>query len=181
MNLKKFAVLITLLGALGFGGATAAQAEIVLDCIDGYEAVYSADGNSGKCVAIEDTTPADDSVNGRWVTEDGTDVCARTGVVEEPTPTEIDLTPTPLPDCKDVPDCVVMCPNDGSGCVDLCPDASNCDEIIPLNYSGLERDTELVSLTLQKDNSSYLIVLGLITAGLGALAIFLSRRETSKK
>jgi hypothetical protein len=175
MNLKKLAVMTMMLGALGFAGTTAAQAAPfhALSCAEGYE---PADGSMTDCVAIDDTsatdetTAPDDTVNGCWVTEDGTDVCARTGLVQEPMPYSVDETPVPASDCSDA----------NAPCLyDACTDVEACPEIM---MNKMDDGITPISANLPgKDNSSYLIVLGLITAALGAVAIGLNRMEFGTK
>jgi hypothetical protein len=180
MNLKKLAVMTMLLGALGFAGTTAAQAAPfhTLSCAEGYE---PADDSMTDCVAIEDitatdeTTAPDDTVDGCWVTEDGTDVCARTGVIEEPMPYGVDETPVPTPECStagpDVDSCIYI--------DSACTDVEACPEIMMNKME--DGITPISSILPGRDNSSYLIVLGLITAALGAVAIGLNRMEFGTK
>ena len=177
MNLKRIAVLGLLLGALGFAGATTAQAAPFheLSCIKGYE---PAEGSMTECVPIQDATTPDDSVNGCWVNEDGIDVCARSGVVEDPMPTGVDETPVPAPmACTDVEsDCVAKIYFD-----EPCTDPEACPEIMFSTSTPVSGEVKAYDAMTTTDNSGYLLTLGLITALLGAVAILLSRREFSKK
>ena len=171
MNLKKLAALTLLMSAICFTGATTAQAAPFheLSCITGYQ---PAEDSYTECVPIEDPTEPETAVDGCWITEDGTDVCARTGVVEEPMPIGIDETPVPIADCLD-PE--LPCVDVGCTALEVCPEI--------MSSSGFVDDGSLKAYSnmSQKDNSDYLIVLGLITAVLGGVAIALNRREASKK
>lgn len=168
MNLKKLAVMATIIGGMAFTGATAANAEsqIIVDCVEGYEAVYNADQTSGSCEPIATTEDAT-SVDGCWTNADGTDVCARTGVVQEPMPFSVDETPVPV-DVNETPVPVT-----------ICSEPADCPEIM-MDKMG-DGPLRSIGLAQHSSNDSMLLILGLITAVLGAAAIVLNRMEFAKK
>ena len=195
MKLQKLAIAV--LFAAGMIGASASMAsaadekpQIAIDCVEGYEAVYSDDGSSGTCEPIATTfeEPTDGSC---WTTADGGNVCARggglgsTGDPVNPVgcSTAPDADGNPVTACPDIVAYNTM-PQDNDGTMNDCSttDESVCQDIMPTvgdeslmfkNYSAAGGSTGTDSNTLA--------ALGVLVAALGALGIGLSNQKASKK
>jgi hypothetical protein len=197
--MKLHKIVIAVLFAGGLVGASAAIAsaadatpQIIVDCTDGYEAVYSDDGSSGNCVAIATTFDAPDD-GSCWTTADGGNVCARGGVntlgsTGDPVDpvgctTAPDADGNPVTDCPDIV-AYSTPPQNNDGTMNGCSttDGSVCQDIMPTvgdeslmfkNYSAAGGSTGTDSNTLA--------ALGVLIAALGALGIGLSNQKASKK
>jgi hypothetical protein len=192
MKISKIA--IAALFAAGFITASAsagfAEDKIppILDCPVGYSAVYSEDGSSGSCEAeaevyVDDPRPIDSC----WETEDGTNVCARGGMVPMPANGEEE---TPI----EPTDCMVTIDAEGNE-LTACYDAVPYDTTTEDGSLGGEVDESVLrnevdeTLMFQSgvaksgsDNSSSnaLAAFGVLVAALGALGIGISRQKDAK-
>jgi hypothetical protein len=192
MKISKIA--IAALFAAGFITASAsagfAEDKIppILDCAVGYSAVYSEDGSFGSCEAdaevyVDDPRPIDSC----WETEDGTNVCARGGMVPMPANGEEE---TPI----EPTDCMVTIDAEGNE-LTACYDAVPYDTTTEDGSLGGEVDESVLrnevdeTLMFQSgvaksgsDNSSSnaLAAFGVLVAALGALGIGISRQKDAK-
>lgn len=196
MKISKMA--IAALFAAGFITASAsagfAEDKIppILDCAVGYSAEYSEDGSSGSCEAdaVAYTTEEGDvdvkPIDSCWVTEDGTNVCARGGMVPMPAGTDGEpIDPT---------DCMLHIDAEGNEVV-------SCEDIVLYDTPGedgslggdvdesvLKNDVDETLMfqsgvgTSGSDNSSSnaLAAFGVLVAALGALGIGISRQKDAK-
>jgi hypothetical protein len=196
MKISKIA--IAALFAAGFITSSAAagfadeKPQPVIDCMEGYTAVYSEDGYSVSCEedAVAYTTEEGDvdvkPIDSCWVTEDGTNVCARGGMVPMPAGTDGEpIDPT---------DCMLHIDAEGN-------EVGSCEDIVLYDTPGedgslggdvdesvLKNDVDETLMfqsgvgTSGSDNSSSnaLAAFGVLVAALGALGIGISRQKDAK-
>lgn len=159
MKLQKIAVIG--LFALSFAGisAGAAQAadiatdnQIIIDCVTGYEAVYTADGSSGTCEPMATT-------------------------FEAPLDPESSCVPNNNPEL----DCVVLynaLPSEADDPAGLDENGNP----IPIMEKGIDlMAASGMPETKSADNSETLTAAGVLVAAAGAFAIAISRRKIAKK
>jgi len=162
--------------------------QILIDCIEGYEAVYSDDGASGSCepiaVAYEEINTDDGTC---WTTPEGGDVCARGGVLgstEDPVPASGCATTTDA-DGNESTICMDQVayntlPTDGE--VDPCQETPEMCEMTvgavddTLMYKNLE-----LAGSADGSSSNTLAALGVLFAALGAFGIGLSNQKNQTK
>jgi len=196
MKISKIA--IAALFAAGFITSSAAagfadeKPQPVIDCMEGYTAVYSEDGYSVSCEedAVAYTTEEGDvdvkPIDSCWVTEDGINVCARGGMVPMPAGTDGEpIDPT---------DCMLHIDAEGN-------EVGSCEDIVLYDTPGedgslggdvdesvLKNDVDETLMfqsgvgTSGSDNSSSnaLAAFGVLVAALGALGIGISRQKDAK-
>jgi len=205
MKLHKLAIAVLFAGGLVGASASMASAadekpQISIDCVEGYEAVYSDDGSSGNCepVAMIFEEPTDGSC---WTTEDGGNVCARggvntLGVTENPVDSGgcttavdgegapvLDGDGTPITACPDIMAYNTM-PQDNDGTMNDCltTDESVCQDIMPaLGDESLMYKNYSLAGSADGSSSNTLAALGVLIAALGAFGIGLSNQRASKK
>jgi hypothetical protein len=201
MKISKFA--IAALFAAGFISASATASfaedkpELVIDCAEGYFAVYSEDGTSASCeldaeVSLYSEEPR--PIDSCWVSEEGINSCARGGMV--PMPVSID---EPAIEPIEPTDCMITVDADGNestACYDAVPytTSENGEVIAPLDGEvdeSLLRDGVDENLMYQSgvampaagssgNSSNMLAALGVLVAALGALGIGISRQREAK-
>jgi hypothetical protein len=197
MKISKIA--IAALFAAGFITSSAAagfadeKPQPVIDCMEGYTAVYSEDGYSVSCEedAVAYTTEEGDvdvkPIDSCWVTEDGTNVCARGGMVPMPANGEEEAPIDPT-------DCMLTIDAEGN-------EVGSCEEIVLYDTPGedgslggdvdeslLRNDVDETLMfqsgvgMSESDNSSSnaLAAFGVLVAALGALGIGISRQKDAK-
>ena len=193
MKLQKLAIAVLFAGGLVGSSAAMASAadatpQISIDCVEGYEAVYSDDGSSGTCepvaVAYEELNTDDGTC---WTTPEGGDVCARGGVLgstEEPVPgsgctTTTDADGNESTICMDQVAYNTL-PADGE--VDPCQETPEMCQITvgavddTLMYKNLE-----LAGSADGSSSNTLAALGVLFGALGAFGIGLSNQKSAKK
>lgn len=194
MKISKIA--IAALFAAGFITSSAAagfadeKPQPVIDCMEGYTAVYSEDGYSVSCEedaavytteeGVIDVKPIDSC----WVTEDGTNVCARGGMV--PMPASTDETPVPPETCSVSTDAEG---NELTACYDAVPyDTPTDEESLGGEDKGLVVDETLMYQSgvamsgsgSDSSSSNALAAFGVLVGALGALGIGISRQKDAK-
>jgi len=196
MKLQKLAIAV--LFAAGMIGASASMAsaadekpQLVIDCVDGYEAVYSDDGSSGTCEPIATTFDATDD-GSCWTTADGGNVCARGGVntlgaTEDPVDpvgcsTEQDVDGNPITVCQDAIAYSTPPIQNDVPTVDCSVDPASCEGIMTTsgNESLMFKNNAAAPLGANS-NSNTLAALGVLVAALGAFGIGLSNQKTANK
>jgi len=196
MKLQKLAIAV--LFAAGMIGASASMAsaadekpQIAIDCVEGYEAVYSDDGSSGTCEPIATTfeEPTDGSC---WTTADGGNVCARGGVntlgaTEDPVDpvgcsTAPDADGNPVTICADAIAYSTPPIQNDVPSVDCSVDPASCEAIMTTsgNESLMFKNNSAAPLGTTS-NSNTLAALGVLVAALGAFGIGLSNQKAAKK
>lgn len=194
MKISKIA--IAALFAAGFITSSAAagfadeKPQPVIDCMEGYTAVYSEDGYSVSCEedaavytteeGVLDVKPIDAC----WVTEDGTNVCARGGMV--PMPASTDETPVPPETCSVSTDAEG---NELTACYDAVPyDTPTDEESLGGEDKGMVVDETLMYQSgvampgsgSDSSSSNTLAAFGVLVGALGALGIGISRQKDAK-
>jgi hypothetical protein len=194
MKLQKLAIAV--LFAAGMIGASASMAsaadekpQIAIDCVEGYEAVYSDDGSSGTCEPIATTfeEPTDGSC---WTTPDGGNVCARggglgsTGDPVDPVgcSTAPDADGNPVTICADAIAYSTPPIQNDVPAVDCSVDPASCEGIMTTsgNESLMFKNNSAAPLGTTS-NSNTLAALGVLVAALGAFGIGLSNQKAAKK
>jgi hypothetical protein len=189
MKISKFA--LAALFAAGFltASATAGFAEdkpeIVVDCVEGYYAVYSEDGSSASCEAEVSATDTDPRPTDCWVTPEGGNVCARGVVVPPPVVAEEEVPVEVSAYCM---------PEEGE---DVCNDVLPIPKEATLEDGSVTRDGEQVDAPVDETlmyqsgvampasgseprSSNMLAAVGVLVGALGALAIGISRKREAK-
>lgn len=196
MKLHKLAIAVLFAGGMIGASASMASAadekpQILIDCIEGYEAVYSDDGASGSCepvaVAYEELNTDDGTC---WTTPEGGDVCARGGV---PGSTE---EPVPASGCYDATDadgnfignvCEISAyntlPQDNDGVMNDCltTDESVCNDLMMIDDESLMYKNYSLAGSADGSSSNTLAALGVLFGALGAFGIGLSNQKSAKK
>ena len=193
MKLHKLAIAVLFAGGMIGTSASMANAadetpQMIIDCVQGYEAVYSDDGSSGTCepvaVAYEELNTDDGTC---WTTPEGGDVCARGGVLGS---TE---EPVPASGCYDATDadgnfignvCEISAynalPTDGE--VDPCQETPEMCEmtVVAIDDSLMYKNYSLAG-SADGSSSNTLAALGVLFAALGAFGIGLSNQKNQTK
>ena len=195
MKFLRIATAVLFAGGLIGASASIASAEdvtpqIIIDCVEGYEAVYSDDGSSGNCVPIATTFDASDDGT-CWTNADGVNACARGGVLGS---TE---DPVPADSCYDATDadgnfianvCELSAyntlPADNNGAMNDCSttDSTVCQDIMPTvsDETLMFKNAAGVGGSSSNDSNT-LAALGVLFGALGAFGIGLSNQKTAKK
>lgn len=193
MKLHKLAISVLFVGGMIGASASMASAadekpQILIDCIEGYEAVYSDDGASGTCepvaVAYEELNTDDGTC---WTNEDGVNACARGGVLgstEDPVPAS-GCTTTTDADGNESTICMDQVayntlPTDGQ--VDPCQETP---EMCQMTVGAVDDTLMYKNLQLggsaDGSSSNTLAALGVLFAALGAFGIGLSNQKNQAK
>ena len=193
MKLHKLAIAVLFAGGMIGASASMASAadetpQIAIDCVEGYDAVYSDDGSSGTCepvaVAYEELNTDDGTC---WTTPEGGDVCARGGVLGS---TE---EPVPASGCYDATDadgnfignvCEISAynalPTDGE--VDPCQETPEmCEMTVGAVDDTLMYKNYSLAGSADGSSSNTLAALGVLFGALGAFGIGLSNQKSAKK
>jgi hypothetical protein len=166
--------------------------QIVIDCVQGYEAVYSDDGSSGTCEPIAVTFDETTTDGTCWTNEDGVNACARGGVLgttEDPVPasgctTTTDADGNEATLCMDqIAYTTLPADNTGDGTpVDCSSTDVPCDVVMPMDADETLMFKNAAGLGgSSSTDSNTLALLGVLVAALGALGIGLSNQKTLKK
>lgn len=193
MKLHKLAIAVLFVGGMIGASASMASAadekpQILIDCIEGYEAVYSDDGASGSCepiAVVYDQLNTDDGTC--WTTPEGGDVCARGGVLgstEDPVPAS-GCTTTTDADGNESTICMDQVayntlPTDGE--VDPCQETP---EMCQMTVGAVDDTLMYKNLQLggsaDGSSSNTLATLGVLFGALGAFGIGLSNQKNQAK
>lgn len=196
MKLLRIATAVLFAGGLIGASASIASAEdvtpqIIIDCVEGYEAVYSDDGSSGNCVPIAVTFDEETTDGTCWTNADGVNACARGGVLgstEDPVPASscVDATDANGNDVTfSCPDAIAYntLPQDSDGtAVDCSASDVPCEVVMPMvgDESLMYKNAAGMGGSSSNDSNT-LAALGVLFGALGAFGIGLSNQKTAKK
>lgn len=189
MKISKFAIAALfaagLIAAPASAGFATEKPEVSSDCVEGYQTIYNEDGSvSCEVEAVPFSGEEIKPIDSCWTNEDGTEVCARGGMVPMPATSE-EVAPETCSVTQDENG------NDLTACYDAVPYGTTAEEDEGVGYVDdntvddktlMLQSGEAKSLATPADPtvSNAVAIFGVLVGVLWAAVIAINRRKEAK-